>query len=224
MTIKPLGHVDAAQAEWNDEMYAEHPTPYVRGLSRRIELARVHSVLDLARITRADAVLEVGCEAGGLLVALPSTRRVVGVDISLRALRDAEVRLRGRLVELYQVDAERGLPFQSGEFDVVLCSEMLEHTKDPAAVLGHIRALCTPDTRVVLSVPIEAPKVRAKALLRRLGLLRLVAGNVEQHQSEWHVHAFSPEMLNKLLDGAFEIVARRTTWFVHYVVLLRARA
>lgn len=224
MTIKPLGDVDAAQAEWNDEMYAEHPTPYVRGLSRRIELARVHSVLDLARITRTDAVLEVGCEAGGLLVALPSTRRVVGVDISLRALRDAEVRLRGRLVELYQVDAERDLPFHRGEFDVVLCSEVLEHTKDPAAVLGHIRALCTPATRVVLSVPIEAPKVRAKALLRRLGLLRLVAGNVEQHQSEWHVHAFSPEMLNKLLDGAFEIVARRTTWFVHYVVLVRARA
>lgn len=211
MTIKPLGQVDAVQAEWNDAMYVEHPTPYVRGLSRRIELARVHSVLKLARIKPTDAVLEVGCEAGGLLALIPPARRVVGIDISLRALRDAQVRLQGRTVELYQVDAERDLPFRRGEFDVVLCSEMLEHTNHPAAVLGHIRALCTPDTRVVISVPIEAPKIRVKSILRRLGLLRLVAGDVEEHQSEWHVHAFSSEMLNGLLDGAFEIVARRTT-------------
>ncbi len=221
MTIEPRGQVDAARAEWNDAMYAEHPTPYVRGLSRQIELARVRMVIDLARITPDDAVLEIGCEAGGLLVAVPPTRRLVGIDISIRALRDAELRLRGGHVELYHVDAERGLPFRPGEFDVVLCSEMLEHTKDPATVLRHIRALCTPTTRVVLSVPIESRKLRAKALLRRFGLLRVIAGDVEEHQSEWHVHAFSPAMLNRLLDGSFDIVARRTTWFVHDVVLLR---
>lgn len=224
MTIEPRGQVNADQAEWNDAMYAEHPTPYKRGLSKRIELARVRTVLDLARITSTDTVLEIGCEAGGLLVAVPPARRVVGIDISLRALRDAAAQLRGKGVELYQVDAESGLPFRPGEFDVILCSEMLEHTKHPATVLGHIRALCTPTTRVVLSVPIESRKLRAKALLRRVGLLRAVAGDVEDHQSEWHVHAFSPTMLNGLLAGLFEIVARRTTWFVHDVVLLRPRA
>ena len=224
MTIKPLGEIDEAMAEWNDRMYVEHPTPYVHGLARQIELARVHSVLDLARIKPTESVLEIGCEAGGLLAAIPPTRRLVGIDISLRALHDAEARLRGRQVELYRADAERELPFERGEFDVVLCSEVLEHTNDPAGVLAQIHRLCTPDTRVVLSVPIEAPKVRVKSVLKSLGLLRLFAGNVEAHQSEWHVHAFSPEMLNKLLDDTFEIVAHRTTWLVHYIVLLRARA
>ena len=224
MTIESRGQVDSGQAEWNDAMYARHPTPYARGLSRRIELARVRTVLDLARITPDDSVLEVGCEAGGLLSAVPPARRVVGIDISTRALRDAEVRLRGRPVELYQVDAESGLSFRPGEFDVIICSEMLEHTNDPAAVIRHMRAICMPATRVVVSVPIESPKLLGKALLRRLGLLQSVVGDVEDHRSEWHVHAFSPAMLDGLLSDSFEIVARRTTWFVHYVVLLQPRA
>lgn len=222
MRIPPLGHINGERAAWNDDMYAAHPTPYARGLSRRIELARVREVLKLAAIRPSDAVLEVGCESGHLLAAVPAARRVVGADISLRALADARERLAGRGVELFQVDAERGLPFARGDFDVILCSEMLEHTTDPAAVLGHIRALATPDTRIVISVPIEGPKVRAKELLHRVGLLRLIAGGIEPHQSEWHLHAFSPRMLDQLLAGSFTTLARRRVWAAHYVVLLRA--
>jgi SAM-dependent methyltransferase len=222
MPITPLPDVDRERAAWNDDMFGAHPTPYVGGLARRIELARVREVLRLAAIRPADAVLEVGCEAGNLLAAVPAARRIVGADISMRALEAAQRKLEGRGVELVQVDAERALPFARGEFDVILCSEMLEHTEDPAAVLGSIRALATRDTRIVVSVPIEAPKVRIKQALHRLGLLRLVAGNVEPRQSEWHVHAFSPRMLESLLAGSFDVLARRRVWMAHFLVLLRA--
>lgn len=222
MDITPLGQVDRERAKWNDAMYAAHPTPYTGGLSRRIELARVREVLKLAAVGTGDAVLEVGCEAGNLLAAVPVARRIVGADISLRALSAARDRLAARGVELFQVDAEYALPFARGDFEVIICSEMLEHTSDPAAVLGNIHALATPQTRIVLSVPIEGPKVRVKQILHRLGLLRLIAGSVEPHQSEWHVHAFSPGMLDALLTGSFQIIARRHVWAAHYVVLLRA--
>src|SRR5881296_1414752 len=180
MTVPRLGPVDTARAAWNDEMYAAHPTPYERGIARWIELARVRAVAGLAAVTAADAVLEIGCESGTLLASLSPARRLVGADISLRALADAKARFAalGRPVELYQVDAERGLPFA------------------PGAVTAHIRSICAADTRVVLSVPIEAPKVRAKQILDRLGLLRLLAPGVEPGQSEWHAHAFSPRMLD----------------------------
>jgi 2-polyprenyl-3-methyl-5-hydroxy-6-metoxy-1,4-benzoquinol methylase len=220
--ITPLPDVDRERAAWNDEMFAAHPTPYDRGLARRIELARVRDVLKLASIRAEDAVLEIGCEAGNLLAAVPPVRRLVGADISLRALDTAQQRLAGRDVELVQVDAERTLPFARGDFDVILCSEMLEHTEQPGAVLRNIHALATPSTRVVLSVPIEAPKVRIKQFLHRIGLLRLIAGDVEPHQSEWHVHAFSPRMLDELLAGSFQVLARRRPWAAHYIVLVRA--
>ena len=86
MSIEPRGPIDPALAKWNDDMYAAHPTPYERGVARWIELARVRAVLELARIQPNDAVLEVGCESGRLLASCPPCRRLVGADISGRAL------------------------------------------------------------------------------------------------------------------------------------------
>jgi len=224
VTIPSLGQLDSERASWNDDMYAAHPTPYARGLARHIELARVRTVVAFAAIRPSDAVIEIGCEAGNLLAALPPARRIVGVDISLRALADAQRRFASlrRTVELFQVDAERGLPFAQGEFDVILCSEMLEHTSDPGAVIRHIHGVATPQTRVIISVPHERPKVRLKELLHRLGLLRLV-GDVEPHRSEWHTQEFSPSMLNALLGPLFVIERARMVWATHYVVSLRPR-
>jgi 2-polyprenyl-3-methyl-5-hydroxy-6-metoxy-1,4-benzoquinol methylase len=225
VTIRTLDVIDADLAEWNDRMYEAHPTPYERGLAGAIEAARVRAVLALARIGPADAVLEVGCESGRLLARVPAARRVAGADISRRALEDAARRFAaaGRAVELFQVDALRGLPFARGEFDVVLCSEMLEHVERPEAVLAGIHALATAETRIVVSVPNEAPKLRVKSLLRRLGLLGRLFPRIEPGRSEWHVHAFSPAMLHDVTRECFETLARRRVLFAHEVALLRAR-
>lgn len=225
MTIRTLGLIDAELAAWNDRMYEAHPTPYERGIAGAIEATRVRAVIELAQVRPGDAVLEVGCESGRLLARVPPARRIAGADISRRALEDAARRFaeQGRAVELYQVDALRGLPFEPGEFDVILCSEMLEHVEEPAVVLDHLRAIATRRTRIVVSVPIEAPKVRLKELLHRVGLLERFFPEIEPGQSEWHVHAFSPAMLRELTRDRFETLARKRVLFAHEVALLRAR-
>ncbi len=225
MTITTLGVIDHELADWNDRMYAAHPTPYERGIAGAIEATRVRAVLALAQVRPTDAVLEVGCESGRLLSRVPRARRIAGADISRRALEDAARRFaeQRRPVELFQVDALRGLPFERGEFDVILCSEMLEHVEEPGVVLDHLRSLATPATRIVVSVPIEAPKVRLKAMLSRLGLLERLFPNIEPGQSEWHVHAFSSAMLRDLTRERFETIARKRVLFAHEVALLRVR-
>lgn len=220
---RSLGPIDPDLASWNDRMYEAHATPYERGIAGAIERARARAVLRLADVARADAVLEVGCESGRLLERVPPCRRLVGIDISSRALTDARSRLAHREVELYQVDATAGLPFAAGEFDVVMCSEMLEHVEHPERVVAHLRAIAAPSTRVVVSVPIEGPKVAAKRLLDRVGLLQRIAPGVEPQQSEWHVHAFTPAMLRALVEPHFTIVRRARVLFAHDVALLRAR-
>ncbi len=65
----------------------------------------------------------------------------------------------GRKVEFLLVDALSALPFHQGEFDIIICSEMLEHVPDPVAVIASIANICTVGTRVVLTVPLEAPKL-----------------------------------------------------------------
>src|SRR4051812_32658614 len=78
-----------ALADWNDAMYAKHPTPYGGGIAGAISAARVRTVLRLAKIRPEDAVLELGCESGHLLLQVPACRLRVGADISQAALDDA---------------------------------------------------------------------------------------------------------------------------------------
>jgi 2-polyprenyl-3-methyl-5-hydroxy-6-metoxy-1,4-benzoquinol methylase len=211
--------------DWNDRMYRKHPTPYDKGLAGTIQRARVRAILRLASIGPGDAVLELGCESGKLLAEVPPARRVVGADISGEALRDAErlFQSRGRSAEWFQVDAQKPLPFEPGEFDVILCAEMLEHVERPRDVLEQIHALAGPGTRVVVSVPIEAPKLVIKRILMRTALLRPLFPGIEAGQSEWHLHAFSGRMLRDLSRGLFDVGRRATVWGCHHVALLRKR-
>jgi protein-L-isoaspartate O-methyltransferase len=73
-------------APWNDVMYAKHPTPYGKGLAGFIQSKRVRRVLEYAAINPRDRVLEIGCESGRLCAEVPQCARLVGCDISAKAL------------------------------------------------------------------------------------------------------------------------------------------
>jgi len=149
------------------QMYAKHPTPYT-GIAGVIERSRIRAVLELAEVGPADPVLEIGCEAGNLLVQIPDARRIVKVDISEVAPADARrlLQQQGRVAEFLQLDAQQSLPFSPGECDVIICSEMIEHVGNPGAVFENIHGISTPDTRIVVSAPIEAPKLLLKGITR----------------------------------------------------------
>ena len=206
-------------------MYLQHPTPYDNGIAGAIQRARVRTVLKLARAAATDAVLEIGCEAGRLIASLPSVRRIVGVDISSAALDDAERRLKARLepIELHYLDAQHPLPFKRGEFDLIICSEMLEHVRQPRSVLENIWAIADQNTRIVVTVPIEMPKVWSKRILRGLGLMDVLFRGIETGQSEWHLQAFSEGMLRNLTADLFERITLRNVWGAHWVALFKVR-
>jgi 2-polyprenyl-3-methyl-5-hydroxy-6-metoxy-1,4-benzoquinol methylase len=207
-------------ARWNDRMYQEHPTPYT-GLAGAVERLRVRHVRSLADVKPSDTVLEVGCEAGGLMASLPSARRLIGVDISSVALRDAAHRFRrlDRKAVFCQCDASSGLPFARGAFSVIICSEMLEHVSEPAKVVDSMLAIATPSTRIVLSVPNEKPKVQIKEALRRIGFMRTFMPGIEEAQSEWHPQAFSKSQLLQLVAGKLRVSTCRVVLGLHVVAL-----
>ena len=221
MTIKKLDNLNPELVSWNDRMYQDHPTPY-KGVAGIIEKARLRAVLDFANCQINDAVLEVGCEGGNLLNSLPSVRRIVGVDISLRALEDAQLQLQkqGRDSQLYQLDAQLPLPFARNEFNVIICSEMLEHVENPRAVLENIHAIANKNTSIVVSVPLENAKLFVKQILRHIGLFKLIFPGIEEGQSEGHLHAFSEKILLDLTSGLFKPKLSKRIWGIHYVVLL----
>lgn len=100
------------------------------------------------------SVLDAGCGEGHLLAALRHAlpeAQLTGVDASVSAVEyarssfgEAGTFLTGDLL---------ALPFDADAFDVVVCSEVLEHLEDPAAAFAELRRVAR--RRVVLTVPLE---------------------------------------------------------------------
>lgn len=97
-------------------------------------------------------VLEVGCWTGHVtehLVAAGNT--VVGVEIDAGAAERA--RRFAERVHVVDLDTTSLATAESGPFDSILLGDVLEHLRDPAAVLRDLTALLAPDGNVVISLP-----------------------------------------------------------------------
>ena len=206
--------------QWNDAMYLAHPTPYFNRIAGVIEHSRLKTVAGFASVTMNDSLVELGCEQGILLASLPKARRMVGVDISSVALKDARRRL-GKRAELIQADVEKPLNVIKEEFDVVICSQLLEHVENPKAVMENIRKLAKDKARVVISVPNELFILRIKRLLRRIGLLQLLFPGIEEEVSEWHLQVFTEKKVKRLVGNDFVIRRSRRPFNVYLVYLLK---
>lgn len=215
--------MNVASPQWNDEMYRRHSTPYT-GLAGFVEALRVRAVLKAAAVGPRDRLLEVGCEAGHLLKNFPPCENTVGFDISQAALADARAMFAssGRSATFIQGDASQPLPFARGDFNVIVCSEMLEHVPDPRTCLANIAAIADSDCRIVLTVPNELPKLRIKTLLVKTGLMRKIMPGIEENQSEWHLQCFDAAKLRDMCLGLVEIESLRSICGLHWLAVCRA--
>ncbi|MBI4150212.1 class I SAM-dependent methyltransferase [Candidatus Woesearchaeota archaeon] len=78
------------------------------------------------------AILDIGCGTGSALKMLldqDHKGKLVGVDFSPKMLEKARQKL-GKRVLLYHADVAR-LPFKTGSFDFVICTEAFHHFPDP---------------------------------------------------------------------------------------------
>lgn len=50
------------------------------------------------------------------------------------------------------------IPFESDFFDVILCSQVLEHAKDPLALMKEANRVCKSNGAIILSVPFVYPE------------------------------------------------------------------
>jgi len=132
-------------------------------------------------------VLDIGCRYGALTRAYLEGNHVVGIDVDRLALDEA-----ARMgIETQWADAEEGLPFEDASFDVVVAGELLEHVRDPVALVGGARRVLRPDGTFVGSVPNG---------FRLKNRLRFLAGRKPENDPT-HLHLFSPGDLCALLAG-----------------------
>ncbi|MGH9320734.1 MAG: class I SAM-dependent methyltransferase [Vicinamibacteria bacterium] len=108
----------------------------------------------IGRVGRGKKVLELGCSSGYMSRVLVERFecRVTGVERDRAAAeRAGKVCDRVLLADLERLDfaAELG----SERFDVVVCADVLEHLRDPVAVLSAVRPLLSDQGYLVASIP-----------------------------------------------------------------------
>lgn len=121
---------------------------------------------DLLELKNNDYVLDLGCGVGrhSLIAYRDYPVNVFGVDLSLVDLRLAKSRekdiqenpCQGSLLFL-QSDGYK-LPFNDKSFDVVICSEVLEHVPSYQQLIAELVRVLKPGGRLALSVPKYLPE------------------------------------------------------------------
>ncbi len=109
------------------------------------------AVLELLGDVSGLRVLDAGCGPG--LYAeelLQKGAAVTAVDASIEQVMRAKARL-GESAEVHRVDLESPLPFESGEFDMVVCALVIHYLRDPQATFSEFRRVLRPGGRAVVS-------------------------------------------------------------------------
>lgn len=141
----------------------------------------------VARYTWAGAlaagkrVLDAGCGTGygSELLARSGATEVVGIDIDAETVAAAE---RAAPQAAFEVADIRDLPAAIGEFDLIVCFEVLEHLDDPTIALDRLAEALRPDGVLVVSSPNR---------------------DVYPPGNPFHRHEFTPDELAQELEGRF---------------------
>lgn len=105
-----------------------------------------------ALLASGGRVLDAGCGSGAGTARLGEhAQAAVGVDVSPAAIEDAR-RSRGEQAEFREGDM-RSLPFETAEFDVVVCFEALAHVAETDLVLDELRRVLRPGGLLLVSSP-----------------------------------------------------------------------
>jgi 2-polyprenyl-3-methyl-5-hydroxy-6-metoxy-1,4-benzoquinol methylase len=144
----------SSAAERNEALYEsfwEHAPDYARynpGARHR----RRH-ILSLVGRTPANSLLDVGCGDGTLLAAVrrarPDIRVWAGADVSAAQVARNQSRCSG--IDFHALDVAKAALERT--FDIVLCSEVIEHIVDQAAVVRNLATMMNPGGRLVLTCP-----------------------------------------------------------------------
>ena len=137
-------------------------------------------IRELIAARRPGSLLDAGCGEGETLLRISDllSGEIAGVDLNPDSVEFARERVPTADLSVGDITA---LPFEDGQFETVLCLEVLEHLTDPAAAIDELSRVCSRD--LVISVPYE-PWFRLGSLAR--GKYLRGWGNHPEHINHWN--------------------------------------
>lgn len=160
-------------------------------------------LVNLIASKNVDSILDVGCGEGFTLNRLKEKgigKKLEGVeylqaaiDLGKKSYPDILIK-KGTIYEL---------PYKDNSFDLVLCTEVLEHLKEPEVALKEL--IRVSKKYLVVSVPNE-PFFMLAQLVRGKNWSRF--GNDIEHINHWTMFGF-PKFVKKNVNLSIKILAKR---------------
>jgi len=107
-----------------------------------------------SRIDGDANIVDIGCGVGDLLAEIRKRKpgvAISGLDFSQKAVETAAVAFADGNFVQHVID--RTLPYASAQFDVVLCTDVLEHLERPKSIAAELVRICRPGGVVGIVVP-----------------------------------------------------------------------
>ena len=137
-------------------------------------------------------VLDAGCGEGQLIERMKRASpdsRYVGVDVTEVALVKAHKRC--PFASFHKADIT-SLPFKDGTFDVIVCTEVIEHVPEYRDVLLELARVLKPGGLLLISFPNETLWTIARLLLGRRPI-----------KVPDHVNSFTPRRMRKVMPLSY---------------------
>jgi SAM-dependent methyltransferase len=150
--------------------------------------------------------LDAGCGDGryfAVLAGRAPTEQIAGCDIADRILETARATAAraGLTPELVRANVE-SLPFEDGAFDLVLCTQVLEHVVDPPAVMRELVRVLEPGGTLLLSTDHSRNTVTRALFAPRLAVLGVLGLRNRRAPVVWPERRFPLDELEALVRGA----------------------
>jgi 2-polyprenyl-3-methyl-5-hydroxy-6-metoxy-1,4-benzoquinol methylase len=189
-----------------DDYYAKSPLPI-----RLIERRRLEIIREFAGDVRGLDVAEIG-SGGGHVLRMFRDARLTAIDVSSVFLETAKKNLAGYDVRFIKGEVDK-LDLPAASFDRVVCTEVLEHTQDPDAILATIARLLRPYGVAVITVPNDPLILRLKGAVRRSPVGWVLGDRIKWGGDEFHIHQWTPGEFERLLGRHFRVAERRSAPF-----------
>jgi SAM-dependent methyltransferase len=184
-----------------DDYYARSPLPIRVIEQRRLALIR-RMVGDASGLDLA----EVGSGGGHVLRMFPRAR-ITAIDVSDVFLETARKNLLGYDARFVKGEVDKlDLPRES--FDRIICTEVLEHTVDPNAILATLARLLRPTGVAVITVPNDPLILRLKGYVRMTPIGFALRNKLNWGGDVYHIHRWTPDEFESLLSKHFRVEER----------------